>query len=226
MTRPSTATSSSAAARCLQAGTCRSSAGIGTTACRQFTFRRGARSSFTSTRISRANRWNFLGTMPISEITADPDPTGHGTMWSARSGSSDRSPLAGASRHLFAAAALAFGAAGSPTSSSPTPVRLHRADGWGRPVVHGSAVYYLTRHHELYAVERSTGGTMWRQSLRLTASRARTSGTTVIVERGTVVVGDDDLFAFDGQTGAPRWHFVPAEGDRPGPYLGASASGV
>jgi outer membrane protein assembly factor BamB len=87
-------------------------------------------------------------------------------------------------------------------------------------------VYYLTRHHELYAIERRTGATVWRQSLRLAASRSRTSGTTVIVERGTVVVGDDDLFAFDVQTGAPRWHFVPAGGDRPGPYLGASASGV
>ena len=223
----SMATSTSAAARGRRAATRRSLAGTGTTRCRPCTCHRAAPSFSTSTPISEANRSSCLETMPTSGIMLDLDQTGRGMMWPAQSASSDRSHSmrvhCRGGRHGRAVAGLITGS--GPSSSSLTPIHLHGADGWGRPAVHGSAVYYLSRHHELYAVDRDTGATKWRRTLHHAANRG-TAGTSVVVERGRVIVGDDDLFAFDAESGVPRWRFSSQVDNGLGPYLGAAAEGV
>jgi outer membrane protein assembly factor BamB len=155
------------------------------------------------------------------------DQTGRGMMWPVQSASSDRSHSMRVHCRVAALAALSLASSPvlGPSSSSLTPIHLHGADGWGRPAVHGSVVYYLSRHHELYAVDRDTGATKWRRTLRHAANRG-TAGTSVVVERGTVIVGDDDLFAFDAESGVPRWRFSSQVDNGPGPYLGSAAEGV
>ena len=104
------------------------------------------------------------------------------------------------------------------------PIQLHEAAGWGRPAVWSSMAYYLSRRHEVIAVDCDTGKTRWRQPLG--AQPGLTAGTAVVVERAVVVAGDYDLFGFDAVTGAVRWRFIPAAGYGPGPYLGAAAEGM
>jgi outer membrane protein assembly factor BamB len=101
------------------------------------------------------------------------------------------------------------------------PIRLHRAAGWGRPAIDAGTAFYLSREHELFAVDRFTGAERWRQLLGGVSSR--TAGSRVVVHHGVVIAGDDGLFAFDGVTGAPRWRLPLRTVTSAGRYLGEAA---
>lgn len=104
------------------------------------------------------------------------------------------------------------------------PVRLHWAAGWGRPLVDGTTVFYLSRDHQLIAVGRSRGEVRWRRPLG--GGPGPTSGSRIVVDHDVVVAADGGLFAFDRRTGQPRWRFGSAEAVAVGRYLGDAASGV
>lgn len=99
------------------------------------------------------------------------------------------------------------------------PVRLHAGAGWGRPAVDRSTVYYLSKHHQLSAVDRPTHALRWTQ--RLNDAPGVTAGTTVGLAGDVVVAGDTDVFAFDRRSGRPRWRFVSGYDDSPGQFMAA-----
>lgn len=98
-------------------------------------------------------------------------------------------------------------------------------EGRGLPATDGGSVYFLSRRHELLAVDAATGRVRWRASTG--GPGAATSGQRVVVAGSVAVAGDGALAAFDRSTGAPRWRFAPRDGGFDvGAYLGAAAQGV
>jgi outer membrane protein assembly factor BamB len=104
------------------------------------------------------------------------------------------------------------------------PVWHLAGEGRGRPLLDAGAVYFLTKHHELLAVDAASGTARWRT---LTGEPGEaTMGTSVAGTGSVVVAGDYNLVAFAKDSGAVRWRFVPEKGYAPGVYLGAAADGV
>lgn len=112
----------------------------------------------------------------------------------------------------------------SASTADDVLVRLHASAGWGRPAVDKTSVYYLSKAHDLFAIDRATGQERWRRALARDDG-APTAGIEVVVSDNVVVAGDGHVFAFDASTGEPRWQFAP-EGDRPGRFIGAVADGT
>lgn len=104
------------------------------------------------------------------------------------------------------------------------PIRLHGAAGWGRPAVDGTTVFYLSRDHQLFAVDRRRGEARWRRPLG--GGPGLTVGSQIVVDHDVVVAADGDLFAFDRRTGESRWRFGSADAVGVGRYLGDAASGI
>src|SRR5947207_12318938 len=77
------------------------------------------------------------------------------------------------------------------------PVVVWRAagEGHGQPVVDGGSVYFLSRHHEVIALDASVGTERWRQNTGEPGTA--TDGSTLVVAGDTVVAGDYNLVAFD-----------------------------
>lgn len=84
----------------------------------------------------------------------------------------------------------------------------------GVPVVSGSTVYFLGRHHNLFAVHKETGAVLWQQLMRGAAldTFKFTQGDGLTVAGGAVVAQDSILSAYDLVTGAPRWTYHPPDG--------------
>lgn len=147
-------------------------------------------------------------------------------MRSARFGFGDRAVCR---RVLTAVVVLLLSVGRGPLGPRPTwaagtdPVRLHASAGWGRPAVDDTTVYYLSKAHELFAVNRGTGRERWRRTLANNANL--TAGIDVIVWRDLVVAGDGGVFAFDTRTGDLRWRFAP-EDDLPGRFIGGVIDGA
>lgn len=114
-----------------------------------------------------------------------------------------------------------------PASAVPaedSPIRLHASAGWGRPAVDLTSVYYLSKAHELFAIDRATGRERWRRALA-PAESGLTAGIEVVVSNDAVVAGDGHVFAFHARTGELRWQFA-SEGDLPGRFIGGVADGT
>jgi outer membrane protein assembly factor BamB len=80
--------------------------------------------------------------------------------------------------------------------------------------------YFVSKHHEVTAVEVATGQVRWR---RLTGEWGDLHwGETAVAAGSVVVVADYNLVAFDRKTGFQRWRFIPSEGYGPGIYMGAA----
>lgn len=94
----------------------------------------------------------------------------------------------------------------------------------GGPAADETSAYFLTKSHEVLAVEAATGTVRWRRPTFEDANLS--SAICLLVAGDSVVVGDYNLLAFDRRTGGLRWRFVPAEGSGPGVYLGAIADGA
>jgi outer membrane protein assembly factor BamB len=111
------------------------------------------------------------------------------------------------------------------SESSRTPAPIWRLDGEGRgvPAMAGATVYFLTKRHEVVAIDVRSGAVIWRVHTREPGDE--TYGTAIVPVGSVVVAGDYNLVAFDAATGAKRWTFTPADGYGPGIYLGDAAAG-
>jgi outer membrane protein assembly factor BamB len=123
---------------------------------------------------------------------------------------------------LFDALALAApdrGAAVAPFTES-----WHVAgEGRGTPAATDDDVYFLSKHHELVAIDRHVGRARWTRSTGVSAGF--TDGSLVLASRSVIVTGDgDEVMAFDPD-GRARWRFTPAGAYGAGLYLGALAEG-
>jgi len=95
----------------------------------------------------------------------------------------------------------------------------------GKPVVDSTTAYFLSKKHEVVAIELEYGNVRWRQSTRGVAGQTsgdQTSGSKLLLTNSVVIAGDDNLIAFDRVTGSRRWVFFPQDGYGPGIYLGSS----
>ncbi|MEP6915046.1 MAG: PQQ-binding-like beta-propeller repeat protein [Acidobacteriota bacterium] len=96
--------------------------------------------------------------------------------------------------------------------------------GRGRPVVHGDAVYFLSKGHEVLAVDTVSGALRWRR--RTGEPGTTTMGTSIVATGSVLVAGDYNLVAFARDSGVLRWRFTPHDGYAPGIYLGEAADDV
>lgn len=124
---------------------------------------------------------------------------------------------------------------GQPPYGPPGPTASPRllARAWtvpgaavGGPAADESTAYFLSKNHEVLAVDAATGLVRWRRPTN--ESGYGGTGATVVVSGQVVVVGDDNLLGFSRRTGALRWRFDPSDGYGPGFYLSyeATADGV
>jgi outer membrane protein assembly factor BamB len=126
-------------------------------------------------------------------------------------------------RALITTLVLLLETAGTPT---PTPMMAWHVDGEGRgrPAIDGGSVYFLSKRHEVLALDSSKGTLRWRQNTNEPGDS--TEGSAVVVAGPVVVAGDYNLVAFDRITGEFRWRFIPAIGYAPGVYLGEVSRGL
>jgi outer membrane protein assembly factor BamB len=128
---------------------------------------------------------------------------------------------------VVSAAGLAWANRAPPVAAQAScdlPTRLHAAAGWGEPALDATTVYVLSRHHELFAVDRGSGAVQWRQPLA--DGPAATQGVNVLTAGRLVVAGDGGVFAFTGRTGTPVWR-IGADGNAgrtPGRFIGSAVT--
>ena len=132
----------------------------------------------------------------------------------------------------LAAVVLGLAAAGSPpfrleAAQQGEPRVLQRAwtvDGAavGSPATADSSAYFLSKSHEVLAIDAASGHIRWRQPTN--ESGYGGTGSSVVVSGSVVVAGDYNLLAFDRRSGVLRWRFVPTDGYGPGFYLSFSAT--
>ena len=96
-------------------------------------------------------------------------------------------------------------------------------EGRGTPALRAGTAYFLTRHHEVVAIDAETGQVRWKRTTGEPGDE--TLGSSVIAAGETVIAGDYTLLAFDAGTGAMRWRFEPPEGYGAGLYLGDTLAG-
>jgi outer membrane protein assembly factor BamB len=106
-----------------------------------------------------------------------------------------------------------------PDTPAPlTPAWVVPGEGRGAPALDRSTAYFLSKRHEVLAIDVRSGRVNWR---RVTGeSGDQTMGSEVILTNDLLVVGDYNVLGVDARSGGIRWRFVPAEGYGPGIYLG------
>jgi len=101
--------------------------------------------------------------------------------------------------------------------SEPQLIWQVHGDGQGTPTADHATAYFLSRRHEVTAVDVATGSVKWRG---LTGERgATTAGSLIVSAVRTVIAGDYSIVGFD-RDGNERWRFAPSDGYGPGLYLG------
>jgi len=93
----------------------------------------------------------------------------------------------------------------------------------GTPALVGHTAFFLSRHHELVAIDVRSGQVNWRRETR--GPGATTAGTSVVATPTTVIAGDGGLVAFT-HAGAERWRFASEDGGNAGVYLGERAGSL
>jgi outer membrane protein assembly factor BamB len=106
------------------------------------------------------------------------------------------------------------------------PVQLWHVEGIGRgrPAADSSTAYFLTKQHEVLAVDVANGTVRWRRKTGVTDEA--TWGSRLVLAGSVVVAGDYDVVAFDRTSGELRWRFSPVDGYGPGIYLGGDSDGL
>ncbi len=108
--------------------------------------------------------------------------------------------------------------------AEPTQVWHVEGVGRGLPAADSSTAYFLSRRHEVVAVDAASGMLRWKQ--RTDEVGEVTWGSRLVLAGSTVIAGDYDVFAFDRTSGGLRWRFSPTDGYGPGIYLGGAAGGL
>src|SRR6476659_684708 len=98
------------------------------------------------------------------------------------------------------------------------------AAGRGQPAVRGDTAWFLTRTHDVLAVDVGTGRLRWRRSTGEPGDE--TLGSSVVAVDDRIVAGDYALLAMDARTGQRLWRFEPSDGYGPGLYLGVAGNGL
>jgi len=94
--------------------------------------------------------------------------------------------------------------------------------GSSRPAIDSTSVFVADTGHVLWAIDRANGAVRWHVSI---GGTAETHPRDALVSHGTVVVGDQQLYAFNARDGSPRWTFTNST--IPGTlYLGGDDSTV
>jgi outer membrane protein assembly factor BamB len=114
-------------------------------------------------------------------------------------------------------------AAGAPVAPSPRLVWHMEDEGRGTPAIAGRTAFFLSKRHELVAVQASSGHVLWRA--RTPGTGDQTAGSRVITSDARVIVGDDAVVGFDGD-GQERWRFDDPTMSAAGIYLGDAARGL
>jgi outer membrane protein assembly factor BamB len=93
-------------------------------------------------------------------------------------------------------------------------------EGRGTPAADPQCVYFLSRRHEVVAIERRHGQVRWHVATGV--SGEPTGGSRVLVAGGAIVAGDGQVLAFDPDSGRLLWRFRSSADDSPGSYLGTA----
>jgi len=109
-------------------------------------------------------------------------------------------------------------------SRAALPIWHIAGEGRGLPAADSSTVYFLSKRHEVLAVEATTGTLRWRQDTAEPGDA--TMGSVLLVAGPFVVAGDYNVIAFDRGSGLLKWRFEPRDGYAPGIYLGSAAGGL
>jgi outer membrane protein assembly factor BamB len=108
--------------------------------------------------------------------------------------------------------------------ADPSPLWRVPGEGRGQPAAERDTVYFLSKRHEVLAVDAETGVVRWRRTTGEPGDA--TDGALVLLSDATVVVGDYNVIGFDKRTGQLRWKFSPSDGYAPGIYLGSIGAGA
>ena len=111
-----------------------------------------------------------------------------------------------------------------PAATRPVPLWRVPAEGRGVPALAGSTAYFLTKRHDVVAVDAATGIVRWRVGTREPGEE--TLGSSILVSGSVVVLGDYTVFGLDAASGALRWRFEPGNGYGAGLYLGEGEDGL
>jgi outer membrane protein assembly factor BamB len=106
------------------------------------------------------------------------------------------------------------------------PSQVWHVEGLGRglPAADASTAYFLSKKHEVVAVDAASGMPRWKE--RTGELGEATWGSRLVLAGSMVVAGDYDLVAFDKTSGELRWRFSPSDGYGAGIYLGSAAGGL
>ncbi len=104
---------------------------------------------------------------------------------------------------------------------APNVVWSFPADGWGRPAADSSAAFFLTRRHEVVAIDAGSGALLWRQSTGMAGET--TEGARVLLAPSVVIAGDDAIVGLDRHDGRVKWRSKPPGTYGLGRYLGTTS---
>ena len=96
--------------------------------------------------------------------------------------------------------------------------------GRGGAAADAETAYFLSKTHEVLAVDIATGDLRWRRQTLEQGDAL--SGESLLTFGPSLIVGDYNLLAFDRRTGGLRWRFIPSDGYGPGVYLGVVHDGA
>ena len=102
----------------------------------------------------------------------------------------------------------------------PAPVWTVAGEGRGTPALGKTTAYFLSRRHEVLAVDVQSGAVIWKAVTGEPGDQ--TMGSVAVLSNGVLLVGDYNVVAFDARSGRKQWRFIPEEGYGPGIYLSPS----
>lgn len=108
--------------------------------------------------------------------------------------------------------------------ANPLPIWHVPGEARGRAAADLQTAFFLSRRHEVLAIDARLGTVRWRASTGF--GEEATSGPGVILAGPVIVAGDYDVIAFDRASGDFRWRFVPHVGYGAGIYLGSASNGL
>jgi outer membrane protein assembly factor BamB len=114
---------------------------------------------------------------------------------------------------------LAAAADGDPTTLWRVP-----GEARGRPAGDRDTAFFLSKSHEVIAIDERSGTVRWRSSTG--AGGPGTLGPGIVLAGPLVVAGDYDVVAFNRTDGEVRWRFAPSDGYGAGVYLGTARDGL